>query len=98
MADMDIAAYLSAERGAAARLAKGIGKSPAFVSQLSRMGRPVPPLVAVAIERETQGVVRRWAMRPTDWHLIWPELVGTEGAPPPPAANDPQQQEQRHAA
>lgn len=32
--------------------------------------------------------VARWEMRPADWHLIWPELVGTEGAPQV-AANDP---------
>jgi DNA-binding transcriptional regulator YdaS (Cro superfamily) len=25
--------------------------------------------------------VPRWDMRPVDWHVIWPELVGTEGAP-----------------
>jgi len=35
----------------------------------------------VAIERATNGAVRRWDLRPDDWHLIWPELVGTDGAP-----------------
>jgi DNA-binding transcriptional regulator YdaS (Cro superfamily) len=29
--------------------------------------------------------VRRWDLRPDDWHLIWPELIGTEGAPDVPA-------------
>jgi hypothetical protein len=28
--------------------------------------------------------VAEWDSRPGDWHLIWPELVGTEGAPPVP--------------
>ncbi len=23
----------------------------------------------------------RWDLRPNDWHLIWPELIGTDGAP-----------------
>lgn len=36
---------------------------------------------AVAIERATGGAVRRWDLRPEDWHRIWPELVGIEGAP-----------------
>lgn len=35
----------------------------------------------VAIERATGGTVRRWDLRPQDWHLIWPELIGAEGAP-----------------
>lgn len=25
---------------------------------------------------------RLWDLRPDDWHRIWPELIGTEGAPP----------------
>jgi DNA-binding transcriptional regulator YdaS (Cro superfamily) len=48
--------------------------------------------------------VARWEMRPADWHVIWPELVGTDGAPNL-AANDPQpggtaatEQETRDAA
>jgi DNA-binding transcriptional regulator YdaS (Cro superfamily) len=28
--------------------------------------------------------VRRWEIFPTSWHAIWPELIGTEGAPPVP--------------
>lgn len=26
----------------------------------------------------------RWHLRPNDWHLIWPELIGTPGAPTVP--------------
>lgn len=33
---------------------------------------------------ETASGIRRWDMRPDDWHLIWPELVGSPGAPKPP--------------
>lgn len=36
--------------------------------------------------------VPRWEMRPDDWHRIWPELIGHEGAP------TPQPQEARDAA
>jgi hypothetical protein len=28
--------------------------------------------------------VARWDLRPDDWHRIWPELIGAEGAPPLP--------------
>lgn len=38
-------------------------------------------VLAVNVERESGGVVRRWEARPDDWHLIWPELIGAEGAP-----------------
>ncbi len=27
---------------------------------------------------------RRWHQRPDDWHRIWPELIGADGAPPVP--------------
>lgn len=39
------------------------------------------PVNCVAIERATSGNVRRWDLRPDDWHLIWPELIGADGAP-----------------
>lgn len=35
----------------------------------------------VSIEKATDGAVRRWDLRPDDWHRIWPELIGAEGAP-----------------
>lgn len=39
------------------------------------------PVHCVAIERATAGAVTRRDLRPDDWHLIWPELIGKEGAP-----------------
>jgi len=33
------------------------------------------------VERVMAGAVRRWDLRPDDWHLIWPELIGMDGAP-----------------
>lgn len=44
-------------------------------------GRKPSPENCVAIEQATSGAVRRWHLRPDDWHLIWPELVTVEGAP-----------------
>ena len=43
--------------------------------------RPCATDLAVSIERESAGQVRRWALRPDDWYRHWPELIGTEGAP-----------------
>ena len=37
---------------------------------------------AVRVEMESGGVVKRWHLRTEDWHLIWPELIGADGAPP----------------
>lgn len=44
--------------------------------------RTPSPENCVAIEVATDRAVRRWDLRPNDWHRIWPELIGAEGAPP----------------
>lgn len=43
--------------------------------------RPCGPELAVLIERDTNGAVRRWELRPDDWPRIWPELIDAPGAP-----------------
>lgn len=78
---MDLPTYLAEEHGRAARLARRIGKSPAFVSQLALKQRPVPVPLATAIELATEAKVTRRELRPDDWSEIWPELVGTPGVP-----------------
>jgi len=49
-------------------------------------GKRFPPdkLVLVACEIEKKSIWRRWDLFPDDWHRIWPELVGQEGAPSVP--------------
>jgi DNA-binding transcriptional regulator YdaS (Cro superfamily) len=79
-AAMNLKDYLQ-QRGMAAALAGRVRVSPAFISQLAGGGRPTPPDVAVRIEAATERRVRRWDLRPEDWHRIWPELIGAEGAP-----------------
>ena len=44
------------------------------------------PENATAIEQATEGAVSRWDLRPEDWHRIWPELIGRQGAPKVAAA------------
>jgi DNA-binding transcriptional regulator YdaS (Cro superfamily) len=46
--------------------------------------RPCATDLAVCIERESNGKVRRWDLRQDDWYRHWPELIGTVGAPDVP--------------
>lgn len=73
-------------RGGVGDFANKVRVSRVYLSQLAARqgGREPSPELAVVIERESGRKVRRWALRPMDWHLIWPELIGTEGAPPIP--------------
>lgn len=77
---MKLAQYLAAERGRCARLARAIGISPAYLWQMAHGRRPVPPGVVPKIEAESNLAVRRWDLRPDDWHRIWPELRDDTGA------------------
>lgn len=79
----ELAEYLE-PRGRTAKVAREAHLAPGFVSQIATGTRPAPPWFVPAIERATEGLVRRWHLRPLDWHLIWPELIGTPGAPPIP--------------
>lgn len=74
--------YLKAERGRVATVARRVRLHPAFVSQVANGRRPVPVDRAADFEAASDRQVRRWHMFPETWHRIWPELVGTEGAPP----------------
>lgn len=68
-------------RGAGTALARSLGVRPVMVSQWAGGKKPVPLGRCTDIERETGGRVRRWDLRPADWHLIWPELATIPGAP-----------------
>lgn len=52
-----------------------LGVSKSAVSQWKSVGRKVPILHCLAIERATKGMVSRQELRPNDWHLLWPELI-----------------------
>ena len=43
--------------------------------------KPIAAETCVLIEHNSAGRVRRWHLRPADWHRIWPELIGAQGAP-----------------
>ena len=65
-------------------LAAALGVSKAAVSQWFGVKWRVPVGRCAAIEAATGRAVMRWDLRPDDWHRIWPELVGAEGAPAVP--------------
>ncbi len=73
---MDLKTYLAeGERGRATRLAKKLGFSTSYLSQMASGDSPISPKRCVLIEQETGGVVTRKDMRPLDWWELWPELL-----------------------
>jgi len=46
-----------------------------------KTGRKCSPELAALIDINSGGRVRRWSLRPNDWHRIWPEIIGVPGAP-----------------
>jgi DNA-binding transcriptional regulator YdaS (Cro superfamily) len=63
-------------------LAEKVGVHPATLYQaMTGKGAGFSPAECVRIERDSELELRRWDLRPNDWHLIWPELIDTAGAP-----------------
>lgn len=64
------------------RLADKVKVNAATLYQaLTAKGAGFSPLECVRIEKDSDGELRRWDLRPRDWHLIWPELIDAEGSP-----------------
>jgi hypothetical protein len=57
-----------------AQIAKSIGTSPSYLSQMVHGRKPWAPQYCAAIERLTAGAVTRQALRPHDYWRIWPDL------------------------
>jgi DNA-binding transcriptional regulator YdaS (Cro superfamily) len=98
---MKLAPFLKTlPRGAAATLAGQVGISTVYLSQLAvgQGGREPSPELCVRIENATLKQVRRWDLRPTDWHLIWPELITDHDAPKRAANDEPAAGESAGAA
>lgn len=81
---MDLRTYTdNLPRGGMSAFAQLLGITPIYLSQLAARqdGRLPSPELCVRMEVESARSLRRWDLRPDDWHLIWPELIGTDGAP-----------------
>jgi len=68
-----LAKYLKAERGRASALAKHLGISHSYLSQMLSGDRPMPPEMCPEVEAFSNGAVRRQDCRPNDGDRIWPE-------------------------
>ena len=64
-----------------ATFAERCGTSLGYLRKAVSVGSTLGPELCAAIEAASNGEVRRWHLRPADWPLIWPELVGRPGAP-----------------
>jgi DNA-binding transcriptional regulator YdaS (Cro superfamily) len=62
-------------------LAAAVGCNEQYLYQCLTGRNAMQPADAVRAEQMTGGRLRRWHVRKRDWHLIWPELIGTEAAP-----------------
>lgn len=69
-----------------ARLATQCRTTPLYLWKLARLIRrngtsPMNALTACLIETHSNQKVKRWESIPDEWHVIWPELIGSPGAP-----------------
>jgi DNA-binding transcriptional regulator YdaS (Cro superfamily) len=68
------------------RIAAKVGEIHASsILQAMTGARDLSPKECVRVERESGKELMRWDLRPKDWFLIWPELIGKKGAPAVPA-------------
>jgi DNA-binding transcriptional regulator YdaS (Cro superfamily) len=71
------------------RIAEKVGVHATSLLQAMKGERNFSIAECVRIERESGYRLRRWDLRPKDWFLNWPELIGKKGAPEvPQSAND----------
>lgn len=93
---MKLKDWCNEKRGRATFLAAALSVPASFISQMlsedPKKRRPIPPQHVPAIERATGMRVRCWEMRPEDWYLIWPELIGHPDAPPVPVESSTHQE------
>lgn len=55
-----------------------------YVYQITRGLKTASPALAKQFNQADPDALL-WDLRPNDWHVIWPELIGTEGSPEPKA-------------
>lgn len=71
--------------GGPAAVARGLGGISVQAVCFYRDGkRQMPADLMAELERLCGQRLRRWHFRPRDWHRVWPELVGADGAPEMP--------------
>lgn len=63
------------------RIAAKVGVNEQYLYQCLTGRREMGPVEAVRIQRESDHEVRVWDVCHKTWALIWPHLIGTDGAP-----------------
>lgn len=82
MAGMDLKAFLAPlDAEQRDQFASRCGTTKGHLQNVMYGVRPCATDLAVSIEKESAGAVRRWELRPNDWERHWPELVDAPGAP-----------------
>ena len=77
-------AELIDELGGTTTVARLLGIKPPSVHEWRSKGIPSDRLIQLGAEIEGKAGIPRWDLRPDDWHRIWPELIGADGAPAVP--------------
>ena len=62
------------------RLAFSCETSVGHLRNVAFSGKPCGYSLAVRLEKALG--IPRWKSRPNDWHEVWPDLIGSKGAPP----------------
>lgn len=63
------------------RIASEVGLNEQYLYQCLTGRRAMRAEQCIAVEKASKFAIRRWHLRPKDWHRIWPELVKQSGAP-----------------
>ena len=71
--------------GGTTAVARLVGVKPPSVHEWRGREIPLDKMVLLVVPLQAAGFLR-WDLRPDDWHRIWPELIGTEGAPEVPSS------------
>jgi DNA-binding transcriptional regulator YdaS (Cro superfamily) len=74
-------AHIIRQLGGVTAVAQRLNIKPPSVSPWAKSGIPDGRMLELAVDVEAVTKYKRWHLRPSDWHLIWPELIGTKGAP-----------------
>ena len=87
LAAMDLGAYVKTlSEPQRLALAAAAGTTWNQLRNMAFSGKACGPVLAAKMEQASGGIVRRWDLRPDDWHVIWPELLQVPGRPELPVA------------
>lgn len=66
-------------------IAEKAGINPIYLSQVLNGGKDAKPRLAHRLVAVSDGELKLWHVRQSDWFEVWPDLIGSDGAPEPVA-------------